>query len=783
MDETFPHLTLNREEPITEKRPGRYFSPLPPADPPAHGRKLQESLESAKKQTDNDVGGFDDRRIFRFTVDKSFDPDALRKVSPEIEFVSQEGEEIIVAFVSTAALESFEARLISLVGGEDVSHKQVLYALQSVDRWSPADRTGWALSHEGFPGQVPFILDIELWPIEDRPDERERLWEAFETWLNDNNIGLTDSVKQPGLSLFRVSCIHQQADMILQHRDVRTVDLPPKYGLDLSLLRSDIKDFPVIPSPPENASGLVILDSGLTTGHPLLAPALGDAQSFLPGKDATDENGHGTLVAGIGLYGNIETAIQTGDLTPTLRIFSGRVLDENNENKTGFLEKHIDEAVRYFYESYGCKIFNLSLGDSRKPYLGGRIKGLSYVLDTLSRELGVLFIVSAGNVFGSQKNGLEWKNGYPDYMAEENWAIVEPAPALNVLTVGSLARYDQTINSQRYSGDPAEVPIARHNQPSPFSRRGYSIGGAIKPDLMAYGGNWAVNTRAGSNVLVSNSGLGELSTSREFSGGRLLADESGTSMAAPHVAHLATSILSKYPEFDRDIVRALLVSHATIPTETSEELFKDKEMVRRVCGYGQVDSQGLFRSLENEVTMVTSGQIQNKRHHFYEIPIPDDFLSDGKRRREISIGMSYTPYVRSTRVSYKASRIDFKLVYGPDLNYITKMFDKATEKDDYDSIPEINNNRNINSTLRGKGSVQAATWSFTQFKKRSILRNNRLFVVVTRNDHPWGALHSATDEPYALVVCLRDRGNQDARLYSQIQAKLMARERVPRVRV
>jgi hypothetical protein len=39
------------------------------------------------------------------------------------------------------------------------------------------------------------------------------------------------------------------------------------------------------------------LDSGLTTGHPLLAPAVGDAQSFLPGKDAANEHGHGTIVA------------------------------------------------------------------------------------------------------------------------------------------------------------------------------------------------------------------------------------------------------------------------------------------------------------------------------------------------------------------------------------------------------------------------------------------------------------------------------------------------------
>lgn len=484
---------LRRLISITEKRPGGrpYF--VPPADPSAHGRRLQERLKSAIEQTDEDVGGFDDRRLFRFTVTKGLDPDTLKNISHEIEFVSQEGDEIVVAFVSTAALESFEARLTSLAKGERVKYKQVLYALQGFDRWSPKDRTGWALDHEGFPDQEPFVLDLELWPIEDHQDEREKLLATFETWLNKNNMEIIDSVKQPGLSLFRVRCNRQQADFILQHRDIRSVDLPPKYGLDLRLLRPDIEDFPEILPPPENAPGLVILDSGLTTGHPFLAPAVGDSQSFLPGKDATDEHGHGTLVAGLGLYGDIETAIQTGELTPRLRIFSGRILDENNENTTGFVENQIDEAVRYFHESYGCMIFNLSFGDFRKPYFGGHLKGLSYILDTLYRELGVLFIVSTGNVPGNQKDGLEWKNGYPNYMSEDSWAIVEPAPALNVITVGSLARYDQTINSHRYSGDPAEVPIARQNQPSPFSRRGHSIGGAIKPDLTAYGGNWAVN--------------------------------------------------------------------------------------------------------------------------------------------------------------------------------------------------------------------------------------------------------------------------------------------------
>ena len=411
----------------------------------------------------------------------------------------------------------------------------------------------------------------------------------------------------------------------------------------------------------------------------------------------------------------------------------------------------------------------------RKPYHGGHIKGLSYVLDTLSRELGILFVVSAGNVRGDQLNGLEWKERYPDYLTEDAWSIVEPAPALNVLTVGSLARYDQTASSQRYPNDPSEIPIARQNQPSPFSRSGYSIRGAIKPDLICFGGNWAINARADANYLVQNSGLGELSTCREFASGRMLANESGTSMAAPHVAHFAALILASYPEADNNVIRSMLIAHASIP-DSCGTLLKEKETLQKVCGYGQVTTHALFHSIENEVTILASGQIPNKSHNFYEIPVPDDFKSDGRRLREISIGMSYTPYVRSTRVHYKASRIDFKLVAGPDLGYVTKMFNKATEKAEYERIPELNN-RNVSSRRRGSGTVQGATWRFKQFNRQSKLRTNRLFVVITRNDYPWGEAFCATSEPYALAVCLRDRTNNQARLYSQIRTKIRARQK------
>ena len=74
MEETFPHLTLQREAPVNEKRPGTYGPPPPPEDIRGHGRGLLEKLSTAKEQAAGNVGGFDERRLFRFSVQKGVQP-------------------------------------------------------------------------------------------------------------------------------------------------------------------------------------------------------------------------------------------------------------------------------------------------------------------------------------------------------------------------------------------------------------------------------------------------------------------------------------------------------------------------------------------------------------------------------------------------------------------------------------------------------------------------------------------------------------------------------------
>jgi hypothetical protein len=771
--ETYPHLPLVREQPVNPRRARQARIQVPePVDWRAFGANLRQGLQTARERVVQDVGGFDERRLIKLQLSTPLEPNEFQRLSREIEIVSQEDKTVVLAFATDAALAAFEARLSTLAEGGRPTYRHLLFALESFDRWTEDDRRGWALRQEGWPQQSPFVVDVELWPMS-HATERDRSWQAFESWLRELNIEKLDAVKQTHLVLYRVRVNHEQAQLLLRYRDARLVDLPPRHGLELSVLQTDIQSLAAVPAPMADAPGIVVLDSGLATGHPLLGPAVGDAQSFLGGLGPDDQNGHGTHVAGLAVYGDVEETLQAAAFAPALRLFSGRILDANNASDEKLLENQVEEAVRYFHREHGCRVFNLSYGDRRKPYLGRHVRGLAVTLDSLARELGVLFIVPTGNFDGTDAVPADWRADYPRYLLEPEAALLDPAPALNALTVGSVARWDATFNAQRYQNDPAEQPIARHDQPSPFTRSGPSVGGAIKPGLLAYGGNWAVNIQT-ANQWITRQGLGELSTCRDFAAGRLLAEEAGTSFAAPHVAHLAARILAEHPEADHNLLRALLVAHARWP-EPCELLFADKAARLRVCGYGKVDNGTLERSTEHEVTLIAGDSIPDRHHHFYEIPLPESLIEGRQRTREITVALAHSPAVRTTRVTYKSCEMEFRLIWAEELARVSRMFNAATSREQYQRLSEAAGAR-VGSRNRGAGTVQADLWTMSRVTTQR--RAQKLFVVVTRIDESWGSELTLTEEPYALAVVLRDRENAEARMYTQIQARLRARVQV-----
>jgi hypothetical protein len=770
--EAFEHLRFTHLDPVNAKRkkprpPKREF----PADPPAHARKLLEGL-ARTAEAQRVAPGFDPRLMLKLEVE-GITPELLESI-PGLQLVSQEAKTVSVVFVSSAAKAEFERRLRMLTRGQTPTRVDVLFAIKGVEGWQREDRLGWALRVEGFPETAAFLLDVELWPLE-RGDERNTMLSSFTRWAQARQMEVVDTLLSETVVLARVRTTTAGAEELLAYRDVRMVELPPRLHLDLDLVGVPLQQLPPVEAPPVNAPRVAVLDSGIASGHPLLGPAVGDAVSFLAGRGPEDENGHGTRVAGLALYGDVAQRAQARSFVPELWLLSGRVTNELNEAEQ-LIEKQIIAAVESFVTVYGCRIFNLSLGDQRRPYTSGHIGPWASVLDELARHHGILFVVSAGNFLGSAAAQTDWLAGYPDYLLSDEARIIDPAPALNALTVGSLARHERSRMAVRVPADPAYRPIARAGEPSPFTRSGPSIGGAVKPELAEYGGNWYVEGRVSNAKPQGYSELGELSTAHDFmpgTGGNLFGVGAGTSYAAPRVTWLAGMLAKKYPQASANLLRALLVAHASVPAAASERLGSD-DRVLKVVGYGQPDAEAALSSTERRVTLVAESHLPNNSYHFYEIVLPDDFVrAPHHRPRRITVALAHMPIVRRTRLDYRGSTFAFRVVRDVDPENVFRIFQRANPKEKQLEMPNEAAFK-PGSHARGGGTVQTATWEIR--RTSADWARKKLFVVVSRSVPEWAAL-KLPEEPYALTVVLEDRSAEPVRLYTQLRDRLRDRER------
>lgn len=139
---------------------------------------------------------------------------------------------------------------------------------------------------------------------------------------------------------------------------------------------------------------VAVVDTGVDRGHPdLRGRVLKGIDLVEPGTSAQDENGHGTLVAGVvaATAGNDEGG---AGVAPHVRLLPVRVLDEDGRGTAGVVASGIDWAVRN-----GADVVNLSLADvpGRRRRATSLITGA--VTDAIRRaELSnVLVVAAAGN--------------------------------------------------------------------------------------------------------------------------------------------------------------------------------------------------------------------------------------------------------------------------------------------------------------------------------------------------------------------------------------------------
>lgn len=301
------------------------------------------------------------------------------------------------------------------------------------------------------------------------------------------------------------------------------------------------------------------------------------------------------------------------------------MFNDDGNDQIEFVEKAVEAAVRDLHDQCGCRVFNFSYGDLNKIYDGRHVRGFAYTLDRLTVNSAFCSWCRQGNLHPSELPDNS-QDVYPEYLFSESSRLLDPAPALNVLTVGGLATHEASRDAQRYPNSCEDHPLA---EPVSLSRSpvAASINGAIKPDFVEHAGNLALMRSGGR---TRHSGLGVVSLNGGFATASTFCEDIGTSYAAPVVAHKAARLLAELPAASTHLLRALLGAHARWPSACSTLLngsdnADGRKNVLQLAGYGQVDDAALFRSLDSTVTLLTEEQIGNDQHHFFELPLPDSF--------------------------------------------------------------------------------------------------------------------------------------------------------------
>ncbi|MFF9753775.1 S8 family serine peptidase [Streptomyces sp. NPDC014344] len=280
---------------------------------------------------------------------------------------------------------------------------------------------------------------------------------------------------------------------------------------------------------------VAVLDTGVDQTHPDLAGQEIAERNFSDAEDSVDRVGHGTHVASTVAGTGARSQGRYKGVAPGARILDGKVLDDSG----GGLDSGIIAGMEWAVAE-GAQVVNLSLGGTDTQ----GIDPLEETVNRLSAETDTLFVIAAGNAGEGGESTVE-----------------SPGSAESALTVGAVDKADQLAD---------------------FSSRGPRVGdGGVKPDLTAPGVDItaAASTASGMEQVFPSGTPG-------------YATQSGTSMAAPHVAGAAAILAQQHPDWTGERIKAALTASAEPGPYSAYQQGTGRIDVARAIGQTVVAEQG-----------------------------------------------------------------------------------------------------------------------------------------------------------------------------------------------
>jgi len=382
-------------------------------------------------------------------------------------------------------------------------------------------------------------------------------------------------------------------------------------------------------------SMICIIDSGISSAGGIFDNLIKQRQTqFLPTGSVDSDYEHGTFVASRCLFGdNIDDCLATNYLQPYCNVIDIPIFGIDffgaKTYPTEFnLRSAIEDVVLQFHST--IKVYNLSLGapDAIRDY---EFTELAKLLDYLSKEYKILFVIAAGNIrrpLGDFPCG---------HFGSNDSRIGSPAESLLGLSVGSIAKYSN--------------PNALSNQDflSPFSRIGPGADLGIKPEVVAHGGNLIrpyTSTPRVSTYGISHNGIS-------------LAVDNGTSHSAPIISQYAQKLFDCYPISDPNLVKALLC-HFSESRNIHDGLTENNS---KYLGFGEPIIENALTAGENNAAYIYEGLLDQDNYQYVSFHIPSSLAAgmfDSKLKVKITI--AYDPPVNpDNEIEYSKTRISAQL--------------------------------------------------------------------------------------------------------------------------
>ncbi|WP_392538591.1 S8 family peptidase [Legionella sp. 227] len=483
----------------------------------------------------------------------------------------------------------------------------------------------------------------------------------------------------------------------------------------------------------DNSPVVCVLDTGVANTHPLIRPFLASEHTYAINQEwpTNDQDGHGTAMAGLVLYGDLSTMLlSTQKIVVPCSLESVKILHPNMQNHADLYGHITEEAIRKVSESNPNKeriiCMAVASTDGRDR---GQPSSWSAAVDNICVGITIpqkqhLVIICAGNA--QDQNYIEYPN------SNLSDGIHDPGQSWNALTVGSYTEkmHISEINFENWSPLAEAGDIAPSNTTSLIWENNKW---PIKPDVVFEGGNAAID-ESRENVDFPQS-LALLSTNYHNIFGRMFTHMADTSAATAQIANMAAIIGNQYPTFWPETIRGLIV-HSAEWTETMKKSYpienkQNRASLLRICGYGVPNLERALWSASNSLTLIAQDVLKpydaNSMNelNLHELPWPKEVLQSlGDTPVKMRVTLSYfiepnpgrRGWEHKFRYSSHGLRFDIKTSLETEKEFITRINKKHW--DDELGRKSVTSKADtaewfFGERLRSKGSIHSDLWHGT----------------------------------------------------------------------